>query len=117
MPEHPTRDGYVTATSCPICAAPLPGRADQRYCGPRCRQRAYRTRLTSLATPPSPQPIAARTRRELTVYECSDCGQRLAGEQWCPDCNRPCRRIGPGGTCPSCGDPVTITELIEAPMN
>ena len=44
MPEHPTRDAYVTATSCPVCATPLNGRADQRYCTPACRQTAYRAR-------------------------------------------------------------------------
>jgi len=45
-----------------------------------------------------------------------DCGQRLAGDQWCPDCQRPCRRVDFGGLCPSCGDAITLTELIEAPM-
>ena len=38
MREHPTRDAYLTATSCPICANPLHGRTDQRYCTPACRQ-------------------------------------------------------------------------------
>ncbi len=28
----------------------------------------------------------------------------------------PTRRLGPGGTCPSCGDPVTTAELTEMPM-
>jgi len=64
-----------------------------------------------------PQPPPDRRGiREHTVYECGDFGQRLAGQQWCPDCQRPCRRIGPGGSCPSCGDPITITDLIEALM-
>lgn len=118
MPEHPTRDGYVTATNCPVCDTALNGRADQRYCSPTCRQTAYRRRTQNPTPQPSATPPAARrrSRREHTVYECADCGQRLAGQQWCPDCQRPCRRIGPGGTCPSCGDPITITDLIEAPM-
>jgi len=39
------------------------------------------------------------------------------GECGCPDCQRPARRLGPGAECPSCGDPVTITDLTEQPMN
>ena len=111
MPD-PSRDGSVTATSCPICTAPLRGRADQQYCSPPCRQAAHRRRT------PAPRPAlpARRSRREQSVYECDDCGQRLAGQQWCPDCQRPCRRIDFGGPCPQCGDAITLTELLEAPM-
>ena len=119
MPEHPTRDGYVTATSCPICATALHGRTDQRYCTPACRQAAYRRRNPSPRTPTIGAPASSSTgpfRREHTVYECGDCEQRLLGEQWCPDCQRPARRIGPGAPCPSCGDAVAITDLTEPPM-
>lgn len=63
-----------------------------------------------------PVPATGSTRRQHTVYECGECGQRLAGEQWCTDCQRPARRTGPGGSCPSCGDPVTIADLTEPPM-
>ena len=115
MPEHPPRDGYVTPTSCAVCGNPLTGRADQRYCGHPCRQAAHRRRTQQPpATPPPPAP--SRSRREHTVYECGACEQRLLGEQWCPDCQRPARRIGPGGFCPHCDEPVTVTDLIEAPM-
>ena len=113
MPEQP-RDGSVTAPGCLICAAPLSGRVDQRFCRPACRQKAHRRRTNPTISPPAVS--NSRTRRDRTVYECDDCGQRLAGQQWCPDCQRPCRRIDFGGPCPSCGDPITITELIEAPM-
>jgi len=115
VPEHPARDGYVTATSCPICATPLPGRTDQRYCTPACRQAAYRRR-TQQPPPTPPPPAPSRSPREHTVYECGACEQRLLGEQWCPDCQRPARRIGPGAPCPTCGDPVAITDLTEPPM-
>jgi hypothetical protein len=118
VPEHPRRDAYVTATSCPVCATPLNGRTDQRYCTPACRQTAYRRRTQTPATQPSPPPPPApsRSRREHTVYECGACEQRLLGEQWCPDCQRPARRIGPGAPCHSCGDPVAISDLTEPPM-
>jgi len=115
VPEYPTRDGYVTPTGCAICGTPLTGRADQRYCSHPCRQAAHRRRTSPQLEPPQ-LPLGRQGIREHTVYECGDCGQRLAGQQWCPDCQRPCRRIGPGGSCPSCGDPITITDLIEAPM-
>jgi hypothetical protein len=118
MSEHPTRDTYVTANppTCPVCGTSLHGRADQRYCTPACRQSAYRARTSTASTQPPQLALTGRGRREHTVYECGQCGQRLAGEQWCPECQRPARRIGPGGSCPSCGEPVTITELTEAPM-
>jgi len=118
VPEHPTRHGYVTATTCPVCATALTGRADQRYCSPTCRQTAYRRRTQ----PPKPQPsvpappLKGRSRREHTVYQCGACEQRLLGEQWCPDCQRPARRLGPGAECPSCGDPLTYNDLNEPPM-
>jgi len=110
------RDTSVTANTCPVCGTGLQGRADQRYCTPACRQSAFRARNTAAATRPEPMPSTGRGRREHTVYECGDCGQRLAGEQWCPDCQRPARRIGPGGSCPSCGDAVTHAQLSEPPM-
>ena len=116
MPEHPNRDAYVTATNCQVCATALHGRTDQRYCTPACRQAAYRNRTDPPSRQAQPLPLG-RSRREHTVYECGGCGQRLLGEQWCPDCQRPARRLGPGAECPSCGDPITITDLTEAPMD
>ncbi len=118
VPKRPPRDGSVTAPTdraCPVCAAPLSGRTDQRFCSPACRQRAHRRRSAPRITAP-PALKAGRSRRQYSVYECDDCGQRLSGQQWCPDCQRPCRRLDYGGPCPSCGEAVTITDLLEAPM-
>jgi hypothetical protein len=36
------------------------------------------------------------------VYECPDCEIRYLDERRCPDCGLFCRRIGTGGSCPSC---------------
>lgn len=47
------------------------------------------------------------------VWECPGCGERQAGVRRCEDCNLFMRRLGPGGECPSCGDPVLISELLE----
>jgi hypothetical protein len=105
MTDRPPRDTYVTARTCPICSTSLPGRSDRRYCSPACRQTAYRARNSTNDIPPHQPHPPPRPRRAYTIYECSDCGQRLAGNQWCPDCQRPARRIGPGGSCPHCAEP------------
>ena len=56
---------------------------------------------------------AARPRRDYTIYECPSCGQRLLGEQRCPDCGIFGRRTGIGGLCPHCGEPITIADLLD----
>jgi len=38
---------------------------------------------------------------------------RYLGEQRCPDCGVFCSRIGLGGACPHCGDPVAVADLID----
>ena len=106
----PSRDDAGTIT-CPVCQQPFTPAGRQRYCGNRCRKTAFRRRHQD---PPAAITVpAARTRREHTVYECPDCGQRLLGEQRCPDCATFARRIGPGGPCPHCGEPVTIADLTQ----
>src|SRR5664280_1620425 len=57
---------------------------------------------------------ATRHRRDNTVYECGECQTRYLGEQWCVECVRPCRRVGVGGLCPHCDEPVAIPDLLEA---
>jgi hypothetical protein len=47
------------------------------------------------------------------VYQCPECEERYLGEQRCPDCNRFGRRLGAGGLCPHCDQPVAVTDLIE----
>jgi len=94
----PSRDDNVTtstptATACPVCGRGFIPVRRQRYCSPACRQGAYRRRqppapTTAVAVPPG------RSRRAGTVYACTECEARYLGQQWCPDCNRPCTRIG-----------------------
>lgn len=107
----PPRDDGVTITRCPLCATPFTPIGRQRFCSHACRQAAYRRRQP-ITAPVIPAP---RARRDVTVYECPDCEQRYHGQQWCPDCNRPCRRIGIGGPCPHCDTPVAIEELAQPP--
>jgi hypothetical protein len=42
-----------------------------------------------------------------------DCETRYLSEQQCPDCSRPCQRLGAGGICPCCEEMITVEELTE----
>jgi hypothetical protein len=101
--------------SCPVCQTPVTS-ARARYCSDACRQRAYRLRQPD-TTPLDLDALTAdlRSRRALavrTVYECPSCEARFLGEQRCPDCHVFCRRLGLGGLCPHCDDPVTLAEVL-----
>jgi len=87
------------------------GRA--RYCGDGCRKKAWRRRHQILPSPVVvPAPIA---RRPLTVYQCSGCGTRSVGQQRCEDCGAFMARVGFGGCCPQCDEPVAVDELLDLP--
>jgi rubrerythrin len=51
--------------------------------------------------------------RARSVYECPERGERYLGEQRCDACGVFCRRLGLGGACPHCGDPVAASDLID----
>ena len=55
----------------------------------------------------------SQPRREITVYECDTCGERSLGEQRCPQCHTFMRRVGIGGHCPSCEEPIAVIDLLE----
>ena len=94
--------------SCPVCAAGFTPVGRQGYCSSACRKRAFRARRALPAAPVIP---AMTSRREHTVYECGQCGERRLGQQYCPDCATFARSAGPGGACPCCGEPVTVADL------
>ena len=109
MPEHPSRDDNETTTKpCPVCGNTFTPIRRQTYCTNACRQVAHRRRHHQAEAATIP---AAAPRPSTTVYACPECEQRYLGQQWCPDCNRPCRRLGTGGNCPHCDEPVTIQDL------
>ena len=112
QPQTTPRDDTRNDTAaCPACGQPFTRAGRRRWCSPACRQAAWRRRHPAAAAAghlPPPRPA-----RQHTIYECGECGTRYAGQQWCPDCTRPCRRIGPGGPCPHCDEPVAITDLIS----
>jgi len=100
--------------SCPVCQATLTS-ARARYGSDACKQRAYRLRQTDSTVDLDALTTELRSRHALftrTVYECPSCEVRLLGEQRCPDCHVFCRRLGLGGSCPHCDDPVTLAELL-----
>lgn len=110
--RYGSRDGSARPSgprACPGCAADLPS-PRARYCSAACKQRAYRARR--LAPSPTASTTAVRSRPARTVYECPACGERSLGEQRCPDCHRFCRRLGPGGSCPHCEEPVLLADLL-----
>ena len=108
-PRNDTRNDIA---ACPACGQPFPRAGRRRWCSDACRQAGWRRRHQpppSAAHAPVPAPGNAR---DHTIYQCGECDQRYPGEQWCHDCSRPCRRIGPGGPCPHCGEPIAISDLI-----
>jgi hypothetical protein len=100
---------------CLVCTTSLPARR-ARYCSDACKQRAYRLRRIDV-TATDAALLATELKRlgELvahTIYECPDCGERFMAEQRCPDCHRFCRKLGLGGCCPDCQQPVLLVELL-----
>src|SRR5712671_8115740 len=102
--SYPSTNPAVVSRACPACGGTPPSTRSV-YCSPACKQLAYRLRRRTLHT------TAANLRKDLqrrrllvahTVYECSQCGERVLGERRCGDCNVYARSIGLGGSCPDC---------------
>lgn len=106
-----SRNGSVTA-GCVVCGEDLPAGRPRTTCSDACRQKAFRLRRQgSLTVRELPKD---RSRKERTVYECPDCDARLLGDQYCEDCHKFMRRLGSGGNCPCCSEPVTFQELLDS---
>ncbi len=97
------RNDAVT-TVCGQCGAGFTAVGRRRWCSDACRQSAWRRRRAA-SRPTQPAKID-------TVYECPQCQTRYLGTQRCEDCNTWCRRLGPGGPCPHCDDPVAVSDLV-----
>lgn len=111
MADHPSRDDNETTTAprCPLCRRPFTPIRRQRFCSDRCRKTAWRRRHTTI------EPVIvgpASRRHEITVYACPRCDSRYLAEQRCLDCHVFCRRVGIGGLCPHCDEPVAISDLL-----
>jgi hypothetical protein len=99
------RDDTATIV-CPICGARYTPQGRQRFCSTACRQANWRRSRRAPI-----EPVVARTD---TVYQCPSCDARYLGEQRCDECNTWCRRLGPGGSCPCCDEPIAISDLFDA---
>ena len=108
--SSPSRNDGVTIR-CPVCHGRFVPAGRQRVCSAACRQAAYRRRHAA-ADAPLVVP-AYRSRRERTIYECPSCETRYLGNQRCCECGVFCRRVGAGGLCPECGEPVAVTDLLD----
>ncbi len=107
-PPTPSRNDDLTI-ACPVCGTAFRPAGRRRFCSDACRQAAWRQRH------PTPLPaVPARPPRAAVVYECPECSTRSLGEQRCPDCHLFCRRVGPGGPCPHCDEPVAVADLITS---
>ena len=112
--ETPSRndDRNDSAAACPACGQPFTPAGRRRWCSGACRQAAWRRRHPvpgpASGGPAAPPPAAT----DATIYQCPECDQRYLGQQRCDDCGTFCRRIGPGGPCPHCDEPVAIKDLI-----
>lgn len=106
----PSSNDAVTIP-CPACGREFEPIGKRRYCRDACRVAAHRRRHrspdTATVVPPPGQP-----RRPHTVYECATCDTRALGEQRCDDCGAFMRRVGYGGICPCCDEPLTVDELL-----
>jgi len=108
MAETPWRNVGETIP-CPVCGQPFTPVGRQRVCSAACRQALWRRRH---ADPPAA--ILTRATPTETVYACPSCETRYLGQQRCPECGVFCRRVGPGGLCPNCDEPVAFADLTVA---
>ena len=109
--RSPLRHDGVTIT-CPVCGDSFGLSGRRTYCSDACRALAYRRRRDVGIIPTVTVP-KSRPRRELTIYECDTCGERSLGEQRCSECHTFMTRVGIGGHCPSCDEPIAIIDLLE----
>lgn len=109
-PDTASRNDGITI-ACLVCQRAVPRVGRRRFCSDACRQAAWRARQPVIPA----LPVTRRSPRPTTIYECPACETRFLGEQYCPDCHTFCRRVGPGGPCPHCSEPVAIDDLLLTP--
>jgi hypothetical protein len=91
---------------CLRCGVAFVASGRRRYCSDACKQADWRARHGGA----DPAPRAA-VPPAAVVYECPECEQRYLGVRRCDDCGLFCRRLGPGGLCPHCDEPVAHADL------
>jgi hypothetical protein len=104
--------GSTRSVRCGVCGHRFAARGRQLWCSAACRQTAFRRRSQPLL---SSRPALLRRvgrGRASTVYECPQCESRTLGTQRCDDCNCFGFRVGMGGLCPQCAEPVALVDLV-----
>ena len=104
-----SRDDDATMT-CPVCGGGFIPFGRARFCSTGCRQIAWRRRAAGQGAAVVVPPF--QPRKPLTVYVCDACDVRAVGEQRCEECGSFMRRVGLGGTCPHCDEPVAVEDLL-----
>ena len=100
---------------CPGCQQYFTAPGGRTHCTPACKTADWRRQHPNRPAPgqsASPPP---------DVYICPGCYHRYQHHQpsltapphACPDCAIPTRRIGIGGHCPCCDQPVAAIELLD----
>jgi hypothetical protein len=95
---------------CAVCERTF-AHGRRTYCSDACRQRGFRRRQR-----PADElrlDLPHRLPTSAIVYQCPECEARFLGQQRCDECGVFCRRLGPGGPCPHCEDPVAIVDLLS----
>jgi hypothetical protein len=99
-------------TRCVRCGTEFVPSGRRRYCSDACKQADWRSRQAPAQLGPDQTNTERPVRPEHTVYECPQCDTRYLGVRRCEECNLFCRRIGPGGLCPHCDEPVAHDDLV-----
>ena len=104
--------GNVSATpSCLNCQGVLPSGRSRSYRSDACRITAWKRRKRATAS--TAEIPKDRPSKATSIYECPLCEVRYLGKQYCGDCGCFCRKVGSGGLCPHCDEPVAFADLIE----
>ena len=96
--------------ACPVCASRFVRSGRRIYCSVSCKHVAYRRRHQELAS--GAVVGLGKSRRSASVYQCPSCGMRELGIQRCGDCGLFMARVGIGGLCPHCDEPLAVAELM-----
>ena len=112
-----TGPGYVAAAAAARGASAVGVDAATRMLALAARLHSgpeFRQTDAEAVDPAGPVAAARRLgdRAALMIYECPTCEARYLGQRHCPDCHRFCRKLGPGGACPHCDEPILLADLL-----
>jgi ribosomal protein L32 len=114
--RYPSTSPSAATRTCPVCDGTPPS-SRSVYCGPACKQLAYRLRHPQLSTVNTVIIRKQLQRQRLlvahTVWECPSCGEQTLGERRCSECGLFGRSVGLGGNCPECDTVVLLADLLE----